>query len=168
MWPASLESADPLVWPPGARENLCKPSRGGMCHVPCATNRPMIGTIVVPAFRCVEWCHAGPDQTSRSGAIPGNAWTHIHPDWQTRPANYFSPAHQRKSSFIERSMRIWTFIHYDFGSFASMAPSRVAWKHDFVAKVAGGCSSYDVIVPWPDLTRSNIFCLKLRKVCPIR
>ena len=53
-------------------------------------------------------------------------------------------------------------------SFASMAPSQVARKHDFVAKVAGGCSSYDVIAPWPDLTRSNLFCQKLRKVCPIR
>ena len=53
-------------------------------------------------------------------------------------------------------------------SFASMAPSQVARKHDFVAKVAGGCSSYDVIAPWPDLTRSIFFCQKLRKVCPIR
>ena len=32
MWPASLGSVDPLVWPPGARENFCKPSRGGMCQ----------------------------------------------------------------------------------------------------------------------------------------
>ena len=83
MWPASLVSVDPLVWPPGARENFCKLSRGGMCHVPCATNRPMTGTIVVPAFRCVGWCHAGSDRTSRSGAIPENSWTHIHPDWLT-------------------------------------------------------------------------------------
>ena len=30
---------------------------------------------------------------------------------------------------------------------ASMAPSQVARKHDFVAKVVGGCSSYDVIAP---------------------
>ena len=37
----------------------------------------MAGTIVVPAFWRVEWCHAGPDRTSRSGAIPENAWTHI-------------------------------------------------------------------------------------------
>ena len=26
-----------------------------------------------------------------------------------------------------------------------MAPNQVAKKHDFIAKVAGGCSSYDVI-----------------------
>ena len=38
-----------------------------------------------------------------------------------------------------------------------MAPSQVAGKHDIVAKVAGGCSSYDVIAPWPDLTRSIFF-----------
>ena len=38
-----------------------------------------------------------------------------------------------------------------------MAPSEVAGKHDFVGKVAGGCSSYDVIAPWPDLTRSIFF-----------
>ena len=35
-----------------------------------------------------------------------------------------------------------------------MASSQVARKYDFVAKVAGGCSSYDVIALWPDLTRS--------------
>ena len=32
----------------------------------------------------------------------------------------------------------------------------------------GGCSSYDVIAPWPDLTWSICFYQKLRKVCPIR
>ena len=36
-----------------------------------------------------------------------------------------------------------------------MASSVVARKHDFVAKVGGGCSSYDVIAPWPDLTQSK-------------
>ena len=82
-----------------------------MCHVPCATNRLMAGTIVVPAFWRVEWCHAGPDRTSRSGAIPENAWTHILTDRQTRPANYFSPTHQRKSSFIERSMLKHLNVH---------------------------------------------------------
>ena len=49
--------------------------------------------------------------------------------------------------------------HVQILSFASMAPSQVAVKHDFVAKVAGGCSSYDVIAPWPDLTRSIFFLL---------
>ena len=32
-------------------------------------------------------------------------------DWQTRPANYFSPTHQRKSSFIERSMLKHLNVH---------------------------------------------------------
>ena len=115
MWPASLRSVVPTVWPVGLFENYCKPLRGGMCHVPCATNRLMAGTIVVPAFWRVEWCHAGPDRTSRSGAIPENAWTHILTDWltdrQTRPANYFSPTHQWKSSFIERSMLKHLNVH---------------------------------------------------------
>ena len=79
--------------------------------MPCATNRLMAGTIVVPAFWRVEWCHAGPDRTSRSGAIPENAWTHILTDRQTRPANYFSPTHQWKSSFIERSMLKHLNVH---------------------------------------------------------
>ena len=82
-----------------------------MCHVPRATNRLMAGTIVVPAFWRVEWCHAGPGRTSRSGAIPENAWTHILTDRQTRPANYFSPTHQWKSSFIERSMLKHLNVH---------------------------------------------------------
>ena len=32
-------------------------------------------------------------------------------DWQTRPANYFSPTHQWKSSFIERSMLMHLNVH---------------------------------------------------------
>ena len=32
---------------------------------------------------------------------------------------------------------------------------------------AGGCTSYDVIAPWPDMTRSKFFYQKLRKGCPI-
>ena len=79
--------------------------------MPCATNRLMAGTIVVPAFWRVEWCHSGPDRTIRSGAIPENAWTHILTDRQTRPANYFSPTHQWKSSFIERSMLKHLNVH---------------------------------------------------------
>ena len=46
-----------------------------------------------------------------------------------------------------------------------MASSQIARKHDFVAKVAGGCSSYDVIAPWPDLTRS-IFLPKIAQGLP--
>ena len=49
----------------------------------------MAGTIVVPAFWRVEWCHAGPDRISRSGAIPENAGTHILTDRQTRPGQLF-------------------------------------------------------------------------------
>ena len=78
--------------------------------MPCATNRLMTGTIVVPAFWRVEWCHAGPDRTSRSGAIPENAWTHILTD-KHGPANYFSPTHRSKSSFIERSMLKHLNVH---------------------------------------------------------
>ena len=51
-------------------------------------------------------------------------------------------------------------------SFASMAPSQVVRKHDYVAKVAGGCSSYDVIAPWPDLTRSIFFAPKIAQDLP--
>ena len=35
-----------------------------------------------------------------------------------------------------------------------MAPRQGAVKHGFVSKIAGGCSSYDVIAPWSDLTWS--------------
>ena len=56
--------------------------------------------------------------------------------------------------------------HVQIWSFASMTPSQVARKHDFVAKVAGGCSSYDVIAPWPDLTRSNFFLPKIAQGLP--
>ena len=47
-----------------------------------------------------------------------------------------------------------------------MAPSQVARKHDFVAKVARGCSSYDVIAPWPDLTRSNFLLPNIAQGLP--
>ena len=50
--------------------------------MPCATNRLITDTIVVPAFWRVEWCHAGPDRTSRSGAIP-EMLEHTHTDRQT-------------------------------------------------------------------------------------
>ena len=41
------------------------------------------------------------------------------------------------------------------------------WKHDFLEKSVGGCTSYDLLyLPWPDLTRS-FFCQELRKGCPI-
>ena len=51
-------------------------------------------------------------------------------------------------------------------SLASMAPSQVVGKHDFFAKVAGGCFSYDVIAPWLDLTRSIFFLPKIAQGLP--
>ena len=57
--------------------------------------------------------------------------------------------------------------HVQILSFASMASRQGAVKHGFVSKIAGGCSSYDVIVrdlTWP----GQFFNQKLRKVCPIR
>ena len=41
--------------------------------------------------------------------------------------------------------------HVQILSFTSMVSRQVAVKHWFVGKLAGGCSSYDVIAPWPDL-----------------
>ena len=58
--------------------------------------------------------------------------------------------------------------HVQILSFASMASRQGAVKHGFVSKLAGGCSSYDVIAPWPDLTWSTFLYQKLRKVFPIR
>ena len=44
--------------------------------------------------------------------------------------------------------------HVQILSFASMASSQGAVEHWFVSKIAGSCSSYDVIAPWPELTWS--------------
>ena len=41
-------------------------------------------------------------------------------------------------------------------------------KYNFVQKAVGGCTSYDVIAQWPDLTRWIFFCQNLRKGCPKR
>ena len=46
--------------------------------------------------------------------------------------------------------------HVQILSFASMASRQGAVKHGLVSKIAGGCSSYDVIAPWPDLTWSIV------------
>ena len=43
----------------------------------------------------------------------------------------------------------------------SCAYSRFRWN------LVEGCSSYDVITSWPDLTWPNLFHQKLRKRCPI-
>ena len=66
--------------PQGREKIFGSPLRDGTCHVPRAAGRPATGTIVVPAFRRVDRCHPGPDRTSRSGAVPGNAWTHTQTD----------------------------------------------------------------------------------------
>ena len=50
--------------------------------------------------------------------------------------------------------------------FQKIAASYVAENTISLKKSVGGCSSYDVIAPSPDLTRS-IFSQKLRKGCPI-
>ena len=124
--PASLGSAVPSVWPVGACDFFCKLSRGGTCHEPRAAGRPATGTIVVPAFRRVHQCHPGPDRTSRSGAVPGNAWTHTQTDRQThkhQPPNFFSATHRRKSSFIRTcyAKALAPSILYDFGLEAGTA-----------------------------------------------
>ena len=46
-----------------------------------------------------------------------------------------------------------------------MASRQGAVKHGFVSKIAGGCSSYDAIAPWPDLTWS-IFLPKVAQGLP--
>ena len=55
--------------------------------------------------------------------------------------------------------------HVQILSFASMASRQGAVKHGFVSNIAGGCSSYDVIAPWPDLTWS-IFLPKVAQGLP--
>ena len=62
----------------GCSKIFGRPLRGCTCHVPRATGRPETGTIIVPAFRRVDRCHPRADRTSRSGAMPGSAWTHRH------------------------------------------------------------------------------------------
>ena len=56
--------------------------------------------------------------------------------------------------------------HVQILSFASMASRQGAVKHGFVSKIAGGCSSYDVIAPWPDLTWSFFFLPKVVQGLP--
>ena len=55
--------------------------------------------------------------------------------------------------------------HVQILSCALMASRQGAVKHGFVSKIAGGCSSYDVIVPWPDLSWS-IFLPKVAQSLP--
>ena len=56
--------------------------------------------------------------------------------------------------------------HVQILSFAPMASRQGAVKHGFVSKIAGGCSSYDVIAPWPDLTWSTFFLPKVAQGLP--
>ena len=55
--------------------------------------------------------------------------------------------------------------HVQILSFTSMASHQGAVKHGFVRKMVGGCSTYDVIAPWPDLTWS-IFLPKVAQGFP--
>ena len=106
----------------GREKIFGRPLRGGTCHVLRAASRPATGTNVVPAFRHVDRYHPGPDRTSRSGAVPGNAWKHRQTD-KHDPANFFSPTHRRKSSFIRTcyAKALAPFILYDFGLDAGTA-----------------------------------------------
>ena len=56
--------------------------------------------------------------------------------------------------------------HVQILSFASMASRQGAVKHGFVSKIAGGCSSYDVIAPCPDLTWSFFFTKSCARFAP--
>ena len=47
-----------------------------------------------------------------------------------------------------------------------MAPRQVAVKLEFVGKIAGGCSSYDVIPPRPNLTWSIFFTKSCARFAP--
>ena len=71
----------------------------------------------VPAFRRVDRYHPGPDRSCRSGAIPGNAWTHTQTH-KHQPPNFFSPSHRRRSAFIRTyyAKALAPFIFYDFGT----------------------------------------------------
>ena len=51
-------------------------------------------------------------------------------------------------------------------SFTSMASRQGAVKQGFVRKIAGGCSSYDVIAPWPTLTWSIFFTKSCARFVP--
>ena len=46
------------------------------CHVPPADPRP--APLSFRRFGASIGASPGPDRTSRSGAVPGNAWTHTH------------------------------------------------------------------------------------------
>ena len=52
-------------------------------------------------------------------------------------------------------------------SFLLMAASYVAENTISLKKSVRGCTSYDVIAPWPGLTRLISFCQKLHRGCPI-
>ena len=56
--------------------------------------------------------------------------------------------------------------HVQILSFASMASRQGAVKHGFVSKIAGGCSSYDVTAPWPDLIWSFFFTKSCARFAP--
>ena len=47
-----------------------------------------------------------------------------------------------------------------------MSPGQVGEKHEFGSKIAGGCSSYDVVAPWPDVTWSIFLKPKFAQYLP--
>ena len=52
-------------------------------------------------------------------------------------------------------------------AFVSITSRIFAMKHCFIRKSAGGCTTYDVIAPWPDLTRSFFFFKKCAQDAPL-
>ena len=59
--------------------------------------------------------------------------------------------HEAERQCVNSTLAMSWPNHVQIWSFASMASRQVAVKHRFVSKIARGCSSYDVIAPWPDL-----------------
>ena len=96
-----MGSAVPSVWPVGACDFFCKLSRGGTCHEPRVAGRPATGT------HSRSGVSARPSVPPRSPIGPAVralcpemlGHTHRHTD-KHDPANFFSPTHRRKSSFI--------------------------------------------------------------------
>ena len=111
------------------------------CHVPPDDPRP--APLSFRRFGASIGATPRADRTSRSGAVPGNAWTHTHTD-KHQPPNFFSPTYRRKSSFIRTcyAKALAPFILYDFGLFLertklslsfelSCTTSGVVWKSQF-------------------------------------
>ena len=107
----------------------CKFEISGPHRLPCRVVRKLLQAFTrrhVPCAMCHQSTHGRHHR--RSGVlvrrmVPRRARSDqpfgrysrkcldTHTDRQTRPANYFSPTHQRKSSFIERSMLKHLNVH---------------------------------------------------------